>query len=146
MSLFFFSHFGIIFSFLSATTFQSNCFCFCYCCYFLLVSFWKMSKWKSATTKNQNYCIQTEWMNEWMKTKSCCKRSNCFNVNIYGEIESKLLICAMYHTAGDSQLTDIYVGKLLGKTTLSHTHTPNTKWKVFGFNSKWMAIAKSETE
>lgn len=61
-----------------------------------------------AGTSDSNYNS-----NEWMKTKSCT-RATVFNVNVYGEIESKLFIVYkhtythmhryMHHSTGDSIL------------------------------------------
>lgn len=74
-----------------------------------------------------------------MKPKSCMPASQFFNVNVYGEIESKLLIYMyaniridtdadtyglMYHSAGDS---------ILHAYTLRREYE-SSKWKIFGIH------------
>lgn len=63
-----------------------------------------------------------------MKTKSCIRAPLLFNVNVYGEIESKLLIYAMYHTTGDSILA------------LTSAHTRHNTFEQMDVHGKWWIV------
>lgn len=81
---------------------------------------------EKRNNKNQKITIQ---MNEWKWKVFVCEATVC-NVNIYGEIESKLLIYMPCITRREIHTANSFIGKLLGKTT--HTNT-ECKMKSFWF-------------
>lgn len=84
---------------------------------------------RNTTTTNQNY-----YSNETNENQKLLYTSYSL-ANVYGEIESKLLIQAMHHTTGDSLDRNLFSYGVWLWNCLCEKKPIAHKWKVSHFNS-----------